>query len=212
MASNNHVGNRNSRTGKIRTPNLGYYLIVTDTKETEKNYFIGLRDSLPSEIKDRIVIKVVNTETDNLIEKARELSAKESQYKQIWIVFDRDLVVNFDSIIQSAINKGMSVGWSNPCFEIWLQAYLGAMPNYASSVKCVEGFSKAYEKILGKEYSKNSKTIYQDLNSVGNEENAIKLAFAKLGEAYKQFTLPSKMCPATTVQQLVDEIRRKTRK
>lgn len=34
---------RNQRVG-IRAPELRYYLIVTDTKETEKNYFEGLRD------------------------------------------------------------------------------------------------------------------------------------------------------------------------
>lgn len=36
---------RNQRVG-IRVPELGYYLIVTDTKETEKNYFEGLRINL----------------------------------------------------------------------------------------------------------------------------------------------------------------------
>lgn len=38
---------RNQRVGK-RVPELGYYLIVTDTEETEKNYFEGLRDSIPT--------------------------------------------------------------------------------------------------------------------------------------------------------------------
>lgn len=212
MASKNHLGNRNSRTSKIRTPSLGYYLIVTDTKETEKNYFIGLRDSLPQDVKDKIVIKVIKTETNNLIEKARELSTKESQFQQIWIVFDRDLVVDFDSIIDNAKDRGMSVGWSNPCFEIWLHAYLGSMPNYPSSVKCVEGFSKAYEKVFKKEYCKNSETIYKDLNAVGSEEKAIELAYSKFEQASKQTCAPSKMCPATTVQLLVNEIKIKTNK
>ena len=48
---------RNQRVG-TRVPELGYYLIVTDTKETEKNYFEGLRDSIPAELKDRLVIKL----------------------------------------------------------------------------------------------------------------------------------------------------------
>ena len=34
---------RNQRVG-TRVPELGYYLIVTDTEETEKNYFEGLRE------------------------------------------------------------------------------------------------------------------------------------------------------------------------
>ena len=43
---------RNQRMGQ-RVPELGYYLIVTDTEETEKNYFEGLRDSIPA-IAERI--------------------------------------------------------------------------------------------------------------------------------------------------------------
>lgn len=211
MANNNHLGERKSRRGNFRTPSLGYYLIITDTKETEKNYFYGLRDSLPEDKRNKIVIKVVNTETDNLIQKAMELRAKESQYQQIWIVFDRDLVVNFDSIIRDATKRGMSVGWSNPCFEIWLQAYLGSMPNYDNSVKCCEGFAKEFKKAVGKEYSKNSETIYQDLVENGDEDGAIKLAFKKMAEALERAKLPSEMSPATTVQQLVDEIKRKVK-
>ena len=53
---------RNSRTA-TRVPELGYYIIVTDTEETEKNYFEGLRDTIPEEIRGRIVIKVKETST-----------------------------------------------------------------------------------------------------------------------------------------------------
>ena len=45
-----------------RKPDLGYYFIATDATETEKNYIIGLRDSLPKELQNRIVIKVSTTE------------------------------------------------------------------------------------------------------------------------------------------------------
>ena len=47
------AGKRNDRNNQVgtRVPELGCYLIVTDTEETEKNYFEGLRDSIPSEWK-----------------------------------------------------------------------------------------------------------------------------------------------------------------
>ena len=78
---------RNQRVG-IRVPELGYYLIVTDTEETEKNYFEGLRDSIPAELKDRLVIKVEKAKTVELVERALELANKEPQYRIPWIVFD----------------------------------------------------------------------------------------------------------------------------
>lgn len=46
--SDRRAGKRKDRNQRVgtRVPELGYYLIVTDTKETEKNYFDGLRDRL----------------------------------------------------------------------------------------------------------------------------------------------------------------------
>ena len=44
-------------------PHLGYYIIVTDTKETENNYLSGLRDSIPTELQRNLVIKVSKTDT-----------------------------------------------------------------------------------------------------------------------------------------------------
>lgn len=59
MAKNNRVGKRkNRRQIEAVEPKLGHYSIVTDTDETEKNYFYGLRDSLPKEQQRNIVIKV----------------------------------------------------------------------------------------------------------------------------------------------------------
>ena len=107
---------RNQRMGQ-RVPELGYYLIVTDTEETEKNYFEGLRDSIPAELKDRLIIKVEKARTVELVEKALELVGKESQYRIPWIVFDRDQVKGFDEIIWTAEKNGVHAGWSNPCFD-----------------------------------------------------------------------------------------------
>lgn len=101
---------RNQRVG-IRVPELGYYLIVTDTEETEKNYFEGLRDSIPIELKDRLVIKVEKAKTVELVERALELAHKEPQYRIPWIVFDRDQVKDFDDIIQAAEKSGVGAGW-----------------------------------------------------------------------------------------------------
>ena len=74
MASKNserRAGKRKDRNVRFATrePVLGYYLIVTDTEETEKNYFEGLKNSIPFEIRDRIVIKVEKAKTTyNLVE------------------------------------------------------------------------------------------------------------------------------------------------
>ncbi|WP_370748259.1 RloB family protein [Faecalibacillus intestinalis] len=108
---------------------------VTDTEATERCYFNGLHEYLPEDVRDKIVIKVVETKTAKLVDKCKELTAYDAQYRIPWIVFDRDRVVNFDKIIKEAENNVIQVGWSNPCFEIWLFAYYGNMPNIKESFK-----------------------------------------------------------------------------
>lgn len=200
---------RNKCVG-IRVPELGYYLIVTDTEETEKNYFEGLRDSIPIILKNRLVIKVEKAKTVELVKKALELTEQESQYRIPWIVFDRDQVKDFDRIVQMAEKSGVGVGWSNPCFEIWMYAYLGEMPLIMESYTCCNRFAEKFEKVTGQKYSKNDRKIYRKLLQYGDEERAIQLAekgYKKCLEDGKKN--PSEMCPTSTVQRLVREIREK---
>ena len=204
-------GERKSRKSfSKRKPDLGYYFIATDTAETEKNYLNGLRDSLPRELQDRIVIKVSPTETKNLVTACEEADI-DPQYRQRWIVFDRDRVVDFDQIIEKAESKEIQVGWSNPCIEIWFNAYLGKMPIVPDSVACCRGFAEQFEKLTGREYKKSNPQIYALLNELGEEEDAIKIAERRY-RAYLKDNIKkaSQMCSCTTVHHLVGEIRRKT--
>ena len=211
--SEHRAGKRKDRNQRVgtRIPELGYYLIVTDTKETERNYFEGLRDSIPKELKNRLIIKVEKAKTVDLVEKALEFVDKDSQMRMPWIVFDRDEVKDFDKIIQEAEKNDVNVGWSNPCFEIWLHAYFGKMPvvqNSPQSVGCCENFSKEFSKITKQKYSKNDREIYQKLIKYGDEKKAIELA-KKNYAAHSQNNKPSAMCPACTVYLLVEEIKSK---
>lgn len=195
---------------KKRIPELGYYFIVTDTKETEQNYMLGLRNSIPPELQGRLVIRVVKTKTIDLVTEALNMASLQPQYGQVWIVFDRDQVKGFDDIIMQAAAKGINVGWSNPCIEIWFNAYWGSMPWYKDSVSCCEGFAHRFEQITGQKYEKSDKTIYQKLIQYGNQKQAIRIAKKRIEEHNRNYKCkPSDMCPATTVHLLVEEISQK---
>ena len=103
-------------------------MIVTDTEATERCFFTGLHQAWPEDVRNKLVIKVVETKTRTMIDKCLELTAYDAQYRTPWIVFDRDQVQGFDEIIKEAEDKGIQVGWSNPCFEIWMYAYFGSRP------------------------------------------------------------------------------------
>lgn len=215
MARTERNGNRKSRDqfAKRRVPELGYYFIVTDTKETEQNYMYGLRDAIPKELQGKLVIKVVKTKTKNLVEEAINLASLNPQYGETWIIFDRDQVQNFDEIIHQAEDKGINVGWTNPCIEAWFNAYFGVMPTYQDSVACCNGFEKAFKQASGQKYIKSDSAIYEKLNRFGNEEKAIRLAQQKLEEHKANCKdKPSEMCPCTTVHCLVKEIKSKVAK
>ena len=70
MAKGDRTGNRKTREQRKmrKAPELGYYLIVTDTEGTERCFFTGLYQSLPEEIRNKIVIKVVETKTRSMID------------------------------------------------------------------------------------------------------------------------------------------------
>lgn len=214
MAKNNRTGNRKTREqrGHKRIPEMGYYLVVTDTDATERCYFDGLHDSLPESVKQKLVIKVVETKTQNLVEKCCELTAYDAQYRIPWIVFDRDRVPNFDEIIKDASQFDIHVGWSNPCFEIWMFAYFGKMPVINESWICCSKFGELYKKHTGHDYSKSDSEFYRRLVENGDEATAIKIAQHKYDQCIKNgHSLPSKMSPCTTVHELVSEIQNKVK-
>ena len=61
MAKKDRTGNRKPREQKkqFKVPELGYYLIVTDTEATERCFFNGLHRALPEDVKNKLVIKFV---------------------------------------------------------------------------------------------------------------------------------------------------------
>lgn len=212
MGREERRGKRKSReqSRKTRVPELGYYYIVTDTDQTEKNYLEGLRDFIPEELKGKIVIKVTKSRTVDLVKTCKEGSSLYPQYCEPWIVFDRDQVKDFDGIIKNAEQSGIHAGWSNPCLEIWLYAYFGNMPNIQDSVSCCNKFSTEYEKRTGQKYDKAEKDLYKKLCEFGNEENAIKIAQQKRKQCVENgLTVPSKMIPCTQLDELISVVKTK---
>lgn len=207
--SNSRAGMRKDRNARYATrePILGYYLIVTDTEETEKNYFEGLKNSIPTDIRGRIVIKVEKAKTTyNLVDRTLELCSAQAQQRIPWIVFDRDRVKNFDGIIKEAESNDINAGWSNPCFEIWMFAYFGEMPNIPDSVTCCSRFADRFEKLTGQTYQKNEEDIYRKLVQYGDFDTAFRLAERNLARALENGKKPSEAYPACTVHYLVKEI------
>ena len=201
-------GKRKVKGVNIRTPELGYYIIITDAKETEKNYFEGLKKSIPVELQDKVVIKTKKVEVNNFINVALQEQNLIPNFAEPWIVFDRDRVINFNNILKEAERNGISVAWSNPCIEIWFFAYFGRMPTIPESSACCNEFNELFKKHYGYEYDKADRDIFEKLRTKGDLEQAITIAQSR----YKQHLRdkadcsPSDYIPCTTMHEVVSEI------
>ena len=188
----------------------GAYLIVTDAEKTEKNYFEGIKASIPDNLKNDLQIKIYsNKALSKIIDFAAEQRNKDERFRDIWLVFDRDEVKNFDELIGEAKEAKMNVGWSNPCFEIWLMSYFQIPKNIDVSQKCCETFEKIFKENISKKYKKSEVKIYNILCENGDEDKAIQRAREKYHQIRKEYSQPSKMIGCTTVYKLVEELKKK---
>lgn len=72
MSKEQRIGKRRPRSFGCRAPKLGYYIIYTDTKETEENYISGFKKSLPVEFQEKIEIQILKDKTANLVKRCCE--------------------------------------------------------------------------------------------------------------------------------------------
>ena len=188
----------------------GAYLIVTDAEKTEKYYFEGIKNIIPDSLKNDLQIKIYsNKALSKIIDFAAEQRNKDERFRDIWLVFDRDEIKNFDRLIEKAKESKMNVGWSNPCFEIWLMSYFQNPKNINDSQKCCETFEKIFKENTDKNYEKSEEKIYNILCKKGDENKAIQRAREKYHQVRKEYSQPSKMIGCTTVYKLVEELKKK---
>ncbi len=209
MKRTNRLSEKRSERKKVLLKS-GAYLIVTDTEKTEKYYFEGIKNIIPDSLKNDLQIKIYsNKALSKIIDFAAEQRNKDERFRDIWLVFDRDEIKNFDKLIEEAKENKMNVGWSNPCFEIWLMSYFQNPKNINDSQKCCETFEKIFKENTDKNYEKSEEKIYNILCKKGDENKAIQRAREKYHQVRKEYSQPSKMIGCTTVYKLVEELKKK---
>jgi RloB-like protein len=179
------------------------FLIVCEGEKTEPNYF----RSFPVSTRPEVNIVGAGCETISVVNKALELS-KDKNFDRVWCVFDRDpspdkTAQRFNNALQLAKSKGISVAYSNECFEIW---YLLHFNLYSTAIPRKD-YGKLLTKLLQIEYEKNSNDMYNILED--KQPQAIKHA-VKLLDSYDPHN-PESDNPATTVHLLVEELNQSIR-
>ncbi len=181
------------------------YLIVCEGAKTEPNYFKSLKAKLPKHLVN-IEIEGLGANTLSLVRKASELceaaAARDQPYKHTWVVFDRDSfnADDFDNAIHAAQSRGFEAAWSNEAFELW---YLLHFEDRTSGMSRTE-FAGKLSKCISREYKKNSTEMYRILQTLGDEDAAMRRATQL--HAQHDGIPPSQSNPCTRVNKLVSEL------
>lgn len=141
------------------------YLIVTNGKVTEKEYFERLVDLYG--LRGRVVIDkgAAGRDPKTLVEWAADLKAKEDKearrerfdsWESVWAVTDVDAFSMF-AAQQLARQEAVGLAVSNPCFEVWLIDHMIVCPESCSETKACE--KKAQELGVTCSRGKKSKSL-----------------------------------------------------
>ena len=193
---------------QIAPPN---YLIVCEGKQTEPNYFNGLREKINKKYPDRVKIipgiKILGTglNTEGIVNYTKKYINQSSKiYGQVWIVFDKDDFSDeqFDNAIK--LNEYNSA-WSNPNFELWILTHFKKVNKKLEKKDVMKEVQKEFKKSGLGEYKKNDSDIFKKLN----ENNRTQTAISNCKEMYKDvsnYIQESKKNPSTTVFMLVEDL------
>lgn len=205
---NNNKSRNKVDTKKLAPPN---YLIICEGKETEPNYFNGLKQKINEKFGDRIsvvpAIKVKGTglNTESLVKYTKQyINQSPKVYGQVWVVFDKDDYTDeqFNNAIK--LNEYNSA-WSNPNFEVWLLSHFKKVSNPLSKNASLKELKKEFQNANLGNYSKNDKEIFEKVTNDNRLETAINNC-KEMYERFKCISTEASKNPCTTVFMLVEDL------
>jgi len=165
-------------------------LVVCEGAETEPNYFKAFPVS-------SLTVKGEGKNTVSLVKECIRLK-KKGRYDHVWAVFDRDEFSreDFNEAIRLANDNGISVAYSNTCFELWYALHF----DFITTGLHRDDFPSRLTRKLGRHYLKNDRAIYSSLEHL--QSTAIKNS-KNLLATYSPPD-PASDDPSTTVHLLVE--------
>ena len=203
-----------SRKSKFKSKRLApaNYLIVCEGKQTEPNYFKGLKKKINDKygrkvdvLIPEIDIKGTGRNTTDLVNYTdKYVNYANKRYGQVWVVFDKDDYSDeqFDSAIK---NCDYNVAWSNPNFELWLLSHFKKVNRYVSKDDVLQELSKEFQKNGLDEYTKNDENIFDKVTKDGKLHTAIRNC--EYMESLNEDGQASQRNPMTKVYKIVDGLK-----
>lgn len=203
-----------SRKGKLKSKRLApaNYLIVCEGKQTEPNYFNGLRKKINEKYGSKVDVLIPNIEvkgtgkntTDLVNYTDKYVNYSNKRYGQVWVVFDKDDYSDeqFDKAIRTC---DYNVAWSNPNFELWLLSHFKKVNKYVSKDEVLQELSTEFKKNGLGNYSKNDANIFNKVTTEGKLHTAIKNC--EYMEELNKDGQASQRNPMTKIYKIVDGLK-----
>lgn len=196
------------------------YLIVCEGGRTEPNYFEGIKNRINAKysnsvrVEEKIEIDIEGTgrsAIDLVNYTEYMINRSVMPYGNVWVIFDKDdnTDQDFNDDINRAHSKGYKTGWSNEAIELWFLLHFEYMNTGITRQQYYDKLTKHFKQFGIEKYEKNMKDIFELLMDKGCLDEAIKRAerLLKMHEEKRNIRSKAKMNPATTVFELVKELR-----
>lgn len=198
-----------------------YVILACEGEKTENFYFKAFFEDLKKhkQLSPRSCVIATHQHTNpsgvlsDLINHKAGFGISYEDFEYKWIVIDRDpervnggghTPEDFQAALLQAEQKGISVAWSNPCFELWILLHY----QYRNTSIDRDDFSSILSPLLGKKYEKNDSSLYSNLKHL--REDALKNA-RKLW-AQNNSIRPLECNPCTKIFELIDSLMNETAK
>ncbi|HCQ55946.1 MAG TPA: hypothetical protein DIU30_06375 [Clostridiales bacterium] len=210
MKNNKNISRKDRLKSKRLAP--ANYLIVCEGKQTEPNYFNGLKKKINKNYGSKVDVLIPNIDikgtgmnTTSLVKYTQKtVNHANKVYGQVWVVFDKD-DYNDEQFNSAIDNCNYNVAWSNPNFELWLLAHFKKVNRYVSKDAVLQELSKEFQKSELGEYSKNDVNIFDKVTSKGKLHTAIKNC--EYMEELNKDGQASQRNPMTKVYKIVDGLK-----
>lgn len=203
-----------SRKSKLKSKRLApaNYLIVCEGKQTEPNYFKGLKKKINEKYGNKVDVLIPSIEvkgtgkntTDLVNYTDKFVNYSNKRYGKVWVVFDKDDYSNdqFDKAIKTC---DYNVAWSNPNFELRLLSHFKKVNRYISKDNVLQELSKEFQKKGLGEYTKNDTNIFEKVTSEERLHTAINNC--EYMEELNKDGQESRKNPMTKVYKIIDGLK-----
>jgi hypothetical protein len=144
-------------------------LIVCEGKETEPNYFRGLRQE--DAVRERFNVVIQTSKggsclavVERALQEMNKATSRGEAYDDVWCVFDAEHASQKEQVIEAqslATANGMRLAISNPSFEVWLLAhFLRTKRSFADCDRVIQELNKYWQREFNRDYDKTDERLY----------------------------------------------------